>query len=57
MIQARIITYPRHAQWQALTEIGPITSGGPAPPLWPEELPATIETLNAIAHELQHETP
>jgi hypothetical protein len=39
------------------TDQGTVDIGGPAPPLWPEELPATIETLNAIAHELQHETP
>jgi hypothetical protein len=42
---------------ETLTTEQEIDGGGPAPPLWPEELPATIETLNAIAHELQHETP
>ena len=56
MIQTRIITYPRIAQWPTLAEIQPQTDGEHPPPLvWPDAPAASIETLNAIAHELAHD--
>jgi hypothetical protein len=57
MIRTRIITYPTNVNWPTLAEPGPITSGGPAPPTWPDAPAASLETINAIAHEFAHERP
>ena len=58
MTQARIITYPRSAQWPTLAEPASQAHGEHPPPLvWPDAPAASIETLNAIAHELAHELP
>jgi len=58
MTQARIITYPRNAQWPTLADLQPQVHGEhPPPPVWPDAPAASIETLNAIAHELAHDLP
>jgi hypothetical protein len=58
MTQARIITYPRSAQGPTLAELQPQAHGEHPPPLvWPDAPAASIETLNAIAHELAHDLP
>jgi hypothetical protein len=57
MIRTRIIAYPTNVNWPTLAEPGPITSGGPAPPTWPDAPAASLETLNAIAHEIAHDRP
>jgi hypothetical protein len=35
----------------------PLAAGGPAPPTWPDALAASLETINAIAHEFAHDRP
>lgn len=35
----------------------PLAAGGPAPPTWPDAPAASLETLNAIAHEFAHDRP
>ena len=58
MTRTRIITYPRNAQWPTLAELAPQAHGEHPPPLvWPDAPAASIETLNAIAHEFAHDLP
>jgi hypothetical protein len=58
MTRTRIITYPTNVNWPTLAELQPQVHGEHPPPLvWPDAPAASIETLNAIAHELAHELP